>query len=292
MTAAGRMRVIRSPGSVRRQVRAWRAAGERIAFVPTMGYFHDGHLSLFRRARGRGDRVVASIFVNPAQFGPREDFRTYPRDLPRDLDLARAEGVDLCFVPEAERMYPAGHRTEVHVTGFENVLEGATRPGHFGGVALVVLKLLHLVEPDVLVLGQKDAQQAVVLEKMISDLDLPVRVVRGAIVREPDGLAMSSRNAYLSSEERRAAPVLRRALVRVERAAGEGERSATRLLGLVREEFAGEPLARLDYAAMVDARSLAPVKRLEGRVLVPVAAWLGRTRLIDNVELVAPGEGR
>jgi len=292
MTAGPRMRVLRSPEAVRRQVRAWRAAGERTAFVPTMGYLHDGHLSLVRRARRNADRVAASIFVNPAQFGPREDFGAYPRDLPRDLGLLRSEGVDLCFVPATGRMYPPGHRTEVHVTGLEDVLEGASRPGHFGGVALVVLKLLHVVEPDVLVLGQKDAQQAVILERMIADLDLAVRVARGPIVREPDGLAMSSRNVYLSPEERRAAPVLRRSLVRVERAARNGERSAARLLKLVRDEFAREPRARLDTVAVVDAASLEPLKRLRGRVLVPVAARLGRTRLIDNVEFTVEEDGR
>jgi pantoate--beta-alanine ligase len=291
MTPAARMRVLRSPEAVRRQVRAWRAAGDRVAFVPTMGYLHEGHLSLVRRAHRHAGRVAASIFVNPTQFGPREDFRTYPRDLPRDLGLLRAEGVDLCFVPETDRMYPPGHRTEVHVTGLEDVLEGASRPGHFGGVCLVVLKLLHMVEPDVLVLGQKDAQQAVVLERMIADLDLAVRVVRGPIVREPDGLAMSSRNVYLSSENRRAAAVLRRALARVERAVGEGERSAARLQSLVRKEFAAEPRAHLETVAVVDARTLEPVERLRGRVLVPLAARLGRTRLIDNVELTVSAEG-
>ena len=278
------MRVVRTLETVRRQSRAWRREGETVAFVPTMGYLHEGHLSLMRLARRRADRVIASIFVNPTQFAPTEDFEAYPRDTARDLRLARAEGVDLCFVPDTGSMYRPGHRTEVHVTGLEAVLEGKTRPTHFAGVALVVLKLLHIVEPDILVLGQKDAQQAVVLETMIADLDLPVRVIRGRTVRERDGLALSSRNVYLSSEDRKAAPVLYRALRRARRAVQDGERSAARVLALVRREVAREPRVRLDYVAAVDARTLREVKRLRGRILIPIAAYLGKTRLIDNVE--------
>jgi pantoate--beta-alanine ligase len=257
-----------------------------------MGYFHEGHLSLMRRARRRGDRVVVSIFVNPTQFAPTEDLAAYPRDIPRDLTLARGAGVDLCFVPAAERIYRSGRCTEVRVTGLESRLEGATRPTHFAGVALVVLKLLHLVEPDVMILGQKDAQQAVLLERMVEDLDLPVKVVRGATRRERDGLAMSSRNVYLSPEDRRAAPILHRALVLAQSAARGGERSAAKLLSLIRRELAAESRVRLDYAAVVDARTLEGLDRVEGRVLIPIAAYLGRTRLIDNVEFQAPRRTR
>lgn len=281
------MRVVKDPAALRRVVRGWRADGQRVAFVPTMGYFHEGHLSLMRRARRYGDRVVVSIFVNPTQFAPTEDLAAYPRDIPRDLTLARGAGVDLCFVPAAERIYRSGRCTEVRVTGLESRLEGATRPTHFAGVVLVVLKLLHLVEPDVMILGQKDAQQAVLLERMVEDLDLPVKVVRGVTRRERDGLAMSSRNVYLSPEDRRAAPVLHRALVRAQRAARGGERSAAKLLSLIRREVAAEPRVRLDYAAVVDARTLEGLDRVEGRVLMPIAAYLGRTRLIDNVEFQA-----
>ncbi len=286
----GAMRVVKAPASVRRQVRDWRRRGERVAFVPTMGFFHEGHLSLMRRAGKLADRVVVSIFVNPTQFGPREDFRTYPRDVPRDLAQARETGVDLCFVPGVEAIYPPGHRTGVRVAGLEDVLEGRTRPGHFAGVALVVLKLLHITEPDILVLGQKDAQQARILEIMIDDLDLPVRVVRGPVVREPDGLAMSSRNVYLSPGERAAAPVLHRALTEARREIRAGERSAARLLSRLRKRVAAAPGVKLDYAAAVDARTLEELKRLRGRVLIPVAAWVGTTRLIDNLELTVNGD--
>ncbi len=292
MSGAGPMRVVKDPAVLRRVVRGWRADGQRVAFVPTMGYFHEGHLSLMRRARRHGDRVLVSIFVNPTQFAPTEDLAAYPRDLPRDLTLARGVGVDLCFVPAAERIYRSGRCTEVRVTGLEGLLEGATRPTHFAGVTLVVLKLLHLVEPDVMILGQKDAQQAVILERMVEDLDLPVKVVRGATRRERDGLAMSSRNVYLSPEDRRAAPVLHRALVRAQRAARGGEHSAAKLLSLIRREVAVEPRVRLDYAAVVDARKLESLDRVEGRVLIPIAAYLGRTRLIDNVEFQATRRSR
>jgi pantoate--beta-alanine ligase len=285
MTLAPHMRVLRTPAAVRRQVRAWRQKGQRIAFVPTMGFFHDGHLSLMRRARRHADRVVVSLFVNPTQFGPAEDFTRYPRNLPRDLALARSARVDLCFVPGPDTMYASDRRTEVHVTGLEHALEGAARPTHFAGVALVVLKLLHIVEPDVLLLGQKDAQQAVVLERMIRDLDLPVKVVRGPIVREHDGLAMSSRNVYLKGDERRAAAILSRALRRARAVIQGGERRAATVLRAVENEIAREPGVRLDYVAAVNGRTLAPVDRLEGRVLIPLAAFVGRTRLIDNLEL-------
>jgi len=290
MTPSPRMRVLKSPSGVRRQVRAWRAAGERTAFVPTMGYFHEGHLSLMRRARRLADHVVVSIFVNPAQFGPREDFAAYPRDTARDLGLARTEGVDFCFVPDPDKVFRPQHRTEIHVGGLESRLEGVSRPTHFAGVALVVLKLLHMVEPDVLVLGQKDAQQAVVLETLLADLDLPVKVVRGSTLREPDGLAMSSRNIRLDAGEREAATVLSRALFRARDEALGGERSGARILQLILREMGREPRARLDYAAVVDARTLDDLEHLRGRVLIPLAAQVGKTRLIDNVEFSMPEE--
>ena len=277
-----------SPARMRSLVRGWRGGGRRVAFVPTMGALHEGHLSLIRRARRRADRIAVSIFVNPRQFDRAEDLERYPRDLGRDLRLCRLEKVDACFTPAAGALYPPGHRTEVRVTGLESVWEGASRPGHFAGVTLVVLKLLHIVEPDLVLLGQKDAQQAVILERMIRDLDLPVRVLRAPVVREPDGLAMSSRNVRLTEVQRRAAPVLHRALVRARRAAREGERSPARLLKRIRREIEAEPAVRLDYAAVVDADTLEPLRRMEGRVLIPVAAFLGRVRLIDNVQFRLP----
>jgi pantoate--beta-alanine ligase len=254
-----------------------------------MGFFHEGHLSLMRRGRRLADRVVVSIFVNPAQFAPGEDLDRYPRDLPRDLRLAREQGVDLCFVPAADALYPPGHCTEIHVTALEHRLEGRARPTHFAGVALVVQKLLNIVAPDVLILGQKDAQQAVIVERMIRDLNLPVGVRRGPTVRERDGLALSSRNTYLTADQRRAAPVLWRSLRRARRAVRAGERSAARILALIRREIAAEPLVRLDYAAVVDARTLEDLTRLRRRVLIPVVAAAGRTRLIDNIELTVDG---
>jgi pantoate--beta-alanine ligase len=283
------MRTVRAVSGVRRKVQGWREAGERVAFVPTMGYFHEGHLSLMRRGRRLADRVVVSIFVNPTQFAAGEDLSRYPRDLPRDLRLARALGVDLCFVPDPETVYAPGHCTTIHVTGLEHRLEGRTRPTHFAGVALVVQKLLGMVAPDILLLGQKDAQQAVILERMIQDLNVPVRVHRGPTVRERDGLAMSSRNTYLTPDERRAAPVLWRSLRRARTAVRGGERSAARILRLIRREIASEPRVRLDYAAVVDAKTLEDLRTLRRRVLIPVAAYLGRTRLIDNVEFTVDG---
>ena len=278
------MKVMRAPEAVRRQSRRWRTKGHRIAFVPTMGFLHEGHLSLMRRASKLADHVVVSIFVNPTQFGAGEDFRSYPRNVSRDLELARRERVDVCFLPKAERLYAQDRATEVHVTRLEHLLEGVTRPGHFAGVTLVVLKLLNIVEPDVLLLGQKDAQQALILERMVRDLDVPVRVVRGPIVRERDGLAMSSRNVKLNPNERRAATILFRALKEGRALVAHGERKAATVLGRIRSRIGDEPLAKLDYVAAVDAVTLAPLERLEGRVLIPVAAWFGSTRLIDNIE--------
>jgi pantoate--beta-alanine ligase len=289
MSSTARMRVIRDPRAVRRQIRRWRTRGETVAFVPTMGAFHRGHLSLMQRARRVADRVVVSIFVNPAQFGPREDFAAYPRNPRRDLSLARREEVDLCFLPDTAALYPEGLTTEVHVAGLEHRLEGRTRPTHFAGVALVITKLLHITEPDVLLLGQKDAQQAVILETLVRDLDLPVRVIRGPVVREPDGLAMSSRNIHLDVRQRQAAPVLWRALSAARAAARNGERSAARIKAIVRREIRKERQLRLEYVALVDARTLEDLKTLRGRVLIPLAARLGRTRLIDNVEFQVDG---
>jgi pantoate--beta-alanine ligase len=288
MISPRRMRVLRDPRAVRRQIRAWRKEGMSIAFVPTMGFLHEGHLSLVRKARSLTDRVVASIFVNPTQFAPGEDLASYPQDIPRDLKLLRGENVDLCFTPDASEVYADDHRTEIHVTGFDTVLEGSSRPTHFAGVALVVAKLLHITEPDVLVLGQKDAQQAVVLETMVRDLDMAVRVVRGLTVRESNGLALSSRNAYLDSEQRAAAASLWRSLRKARQAARSGERSAARIKQLVRREIGKEPGVRLEYTAVVNARNLEEIKKLEGRVLIPIAAYVGKTRLIDNVEFEVP----
>jgi len=284
--------------AVRTAVARWKARGERVAFVPTMGAIHAGHLRLVQRARagapgpvrrrsGRAcSRVVASIFVNPLQFGPHEDFRGYPRPLRRDRALLAQAGVDLLWEPRVADLYPAGHRTRVRVEGLGDLLEGASRPGHFDGVATVVAKLLNVVQPDGLWLGQKDAQQAVLIERMCRDLEVPVRVRRGATVREPDGLACSSRNAYLKPGERTQAAALARGLAAARRALRAGERSAARLERAIRQVWRRFPLVRGEYVAVVDARTLEALPTLPRarRVLVAVAARVGRARLIDNFE--------
>jgi len=271
-----------------RDLRAARAAfrrrGETVAFVPTMGAIHEGHLSLVRLAARSADRVVASIFVNPLQFGPREDFRRYPRPIRRDRARFAAAGVDLLWEPRVEDVYPHGDRTRVRVEGLTGVLEGASRPGHFDGVTTVVARLLHAVQPDVLWLGQKDAQQAIVIERMCADLLVPVAVRRGPTVRERDGLALSSRNAYLDARERQHAVALSQGLSSARVLLERGERSAARLVAAIRREWAGYPLVREDYVAVVDAATLEPVRRVRGRVLVAVAARVGPARLIDNFE--------
>ncbi|MBI5169017.1 MAG: pantoate--beta-alanine ligase [Candidatus Eisenbacteria bacterium] len=268
---------------LRRAVRASRRRGT-VAFVPTMGAIHDGHLSLVRQAKRSSRFVVASIFVNPLQFGPTEDYRRYPRPVRRDRALFAAAGVDLLWEPRVEDVYPPGDRTRVHVSELTEVLEGASRPGHFEGVTTVVMRLLGAVQPDVLWLGQKDAQQAIVLERMCADLLLPVRVRRGATVRENDGLAMSSRNAYLGAAERQQAVALSQGLASARVLLGAGERSAAKLAAAIRREWEGYPLVREDYVAVVDAATLRPVRRVEGRVLIAVAARVGPARLIDNIE--------
>jgi len=280
------LRRVVSPARVHGLVQGWKQAGLRVAFVPTMGAIHGGHLSLVRRARAAADRVVASVFVNPLQFGPGEDFARYPRPVRRDRALLARTGVDLLWEPRGADVYPPGHRTRVRVKGLGDVLEGATRPGHFEGVTTVVLILLETVAPHVLWLGQKDAQQAVLIERMARDLRLPVKVRRGATVREPDGLAMSSRNAYLAPAERAQAVALSRGLGAARAALVAGERSAARVVRAVREVWRRHPLVREDYVTVVDAQSLEPVKdvRAARRLLVAVAARVGPARLIDNFE--------
>jgi pantoate--beta-alanine ligase len=268
-------------------LRAWRAAVSGVVgFVPTMGALHDGHLSLVRRARRECERVAVSIFVNPAQFGPLEDFQSYPRDLSRDLNLLGAEGVDLVFVPAQSAIYPEGFVTWVTVERLAKRWEGASRPGHFRGVATVVLKLLNLVRPERAYFGEKDYQQLRVVERLVRDLGVPTAIVPCPTVREPDGLALSSRNAYFSPEERRAATVLWRALAAALDECVKGERSTARLCRVVKSVIGEEPLARLDYVAVADPETLEPVKQIDQRGAVCcLAAWVGKVRLIDNVRL-------
>jgi pantoate--beta-alanine ligase len=277
------MQVITAVAAMRAFSRAAREAGKRVGLVPTMGALHRGHLSLVERARAECGAVVVSIYVNPLQFGPSEDFRAYPRDPDRDSSLAGSAGCDVLFVPPDEGIHVPGHRTLVEVQGMQDVLCGRSRPGHFRGVATVVAKLFSIVQPDCAFFGEKDAQQVRIIRRMASDLHLGVPIVSCPIVREEDGLAMSSRNAYLSLEERRAAPVLYRALRAAAGRARAGETDAGRLVALVRDTIAREPLARLDYAEAVDGETLDPVTTARPGTLLAVAAWFGRARLIDNI---------
>ena len=270
-------------------LRSWRAVqsaeGRRVGLVPTMGYLHEGHLALVDEARHRTDAVVLSIFVNPLQFGPREDLARYPRDLPRDRSLAFSRGVDTLFVPSVDMMYPPG--SEVRVTPGETAerWEGAARPGHFTGVLTVVAKLFHLVQPDLACFGQKDIQQLTLIRRMVRDLDWPIEIVAGRTVREPDGLALSSRNAYLSADERRQALSLSRALLAAHRSFCEGEREAPKLEEGMRGVLDAEPGVRVEYIAIAEPESLRPIATVDGRTIVAIAARVGSTRLIDNINL-------
>jgi len=280
-------KVIRSPVEMRAWAEAARARGERVAFVPTMGALHEGHVSLLREGRARGDQLALSIFVNPTQFGPKEDLSRYPRDLPGDLEKAASAGTDVAYCPEPADVYPPGYETYVEVRGVSQGLDGGARPGHFVGVATVVCKLLHVVRPHVALFGEKDWQQLAVIRRMVADLDMGVEIVGMPIVREPDGLAMSSRNAYLSPADRTRALALSRSL-HVGRAHVEaGERDAAALVAAARAVL--EPAVdRVDYVELRDAATLAPVRRLERDAVLLVAAFVGTTRLIDNLRLPAP----
>jgi pantoate--beta-alanine ligase len=262
-----------------------RAAGRRIALVPTMGALHEGHLSLVRLARGFGERVVVSIFVNPTQFGPAEDFERYPRELGADLGRLAAIGVDVVFTPGVEEMYPTGDSTWIEVEGLTDGMCGPFRPGHFRGVTTVVARLFHAAKPHVAVFGEKDYQQLQVIRRMTRDLRLDVEVVGGPTVREADGLAMSSRNAYLSPEARSQARTLYAGLCEARALAQAGERDAAYLAALVRERVEKEPLAEVQYVEVRDAATLEPVERLDRPVVLAVAAVVGGTRLIDNLVL-------
>ena len=259
-----------------------------IGFVPTMGYLHEGHLALATRARAENDSVAASIFVNPTQFGPGEDLARYPRDLPRDLQLLEAAGVDLVFAPEVREMYPEDFSTFVEVEDVTRGLEGAVRPGHFRGVATVVCKLFNIVDAERAYFGQKDAQQVVVIQRMARDLNFRTQIVVVPTVREADGLALSSRNAYLNPEERAAAPVLYRALEAARTAWQAGTRDAEALRARMRETLAREPLARVDYVSVANPRTLVELDQVGGEALASLAVRIGRTRLIDNL-LLTPG---
>ena len=258
-------------------------AGKRVGFVPTMGALHEGHLSLVRTARKQSDVVIASVFVNPKQFGPNEDFSKYPRDAERDSTMLAAEKTDYLFMPSVEEMYPAGATSWVTVEGLSEKLDGRSRPGHFNGVTTVVAKLFNIVQPDFAFFGQKDAAQVAVISKMVRDLNMDVRIVVCPIVREADGLAMSSRNAYLNPQQRKQALVLYRSLMRVQMLADRGENNAARLKVAGEQVIAEESAVKPDYFEVVNQETLDPVTDISGGALVAVAAQVGSTRLIDNI---------
>jgi pantoate--beta-alanine ligase len=277
---------------MRAACRAARQDQCRLGFVPTMGALHAGHISLVRAARQQCDAVAVSIFVNPTQFGPTEDFSKYPRTFERDCELLEAEGVAILFAPTIEEMYPPGAATFVTVEGLSDKLCGRSRPGHFRGVTTVVAKLFNIVEPDLAFFGQKDAAQVVVIRRIVRDLQFGVEIVVCPIVREPDGLALSSRNAYLNPEQRKQATVLYRALMRVQFLADHGESESARLIAAALEELMQQPEVRLDYFEIVDREILAPVASTTKGALVAVAAFVGTTRLIDNIVLHGAGVAR
>jgi pantoate--beta-alanine ligase len=282
------MRTLRTVAELRAQLKRERNEGRTVGLVPTMGAFHKGHVSLMERARAETDVVVVSLFVNPTQFGPSEDLAAYPRDEARDAAIAEEAGVDVLFAPPVEEVYPDGFQTTVSVGALAMPLEGAQRPGHFDGVATVVTKLLNMVGPDVAFFGQKDAQQALIVRRVARDLDIPTRIEVCPTVREADGLAMSSRNAYLAPAERERAVALRRALDAAEQAVAAGEHDATAVAMAARaalNPFGVEP----EYLALVSADTLTPVDRIDGEVLVALAARVGPARLIDNTLVTANG---
>jgi pantoate--beta-alanine ligase len=278
--------ILKTIGDLRRQVAAWRAQGETIGLVPTMGALHEGHLSLVRRSRADNRRTIVSIFVNPTQFGPNEDFARYPRDLAGDAAKLATVGADAIFAPDVTEMYPPGASTTVTVSGLTDGLCGPFRPGHFAGVATIVTKLLLQALPDVAYFGEKDYQQLQVIKRFVRDLDVPVRIEDVATYRETDGLAMSSRNAYLSAQERKAAPALHRVLSGIAADLAEGAPAAPSIEA-AKADLLRAGFAKIDYVEVVDADTLQPVERATGPTRVAAAAWLGVTRLIDNVPVKA-----
>jgi pantoate--beta-alanine ligase len=280
------MRVVETVSGLKAIIRAQKTAGKTIGFVPTMGYLHEGHMSLVRASVAENDFTVMSIFVNPTQFGVNEDFDKYPRDMKGDSEKAEKNGVDVLFAPSVEEMYLAGYSTYVEVTGeITAKLCGKSRPGHFRGVATVVTKLFNLAEPNKAYFGQKDAQQAAIIKKMAKELDMNLEVITCPIVREADGLAMSSRNVYLNAEERKAALVLSASLFDAEVRIKAGERNADKLLDGILKQIRSESLAQTEYVSIVNADTLEDIKQIKGKVLIALAVKFGKTRLIDNISV-------
>jgi len=279
------MKIYKNIKKISSAIDFFKKKGRIIGFVPTMGFLHDGHLSLIKRARRDADLVVVSIFVNPIQFGPKEDFEKYPRDLKRDLAICKDAGVDMVFVPDRESMYPRGFCTYVNVEGLTETLCGAKRPGHFRGVATVVTKLFNIIKPDIAYFGQKDAQQAIIIKRMVEDLNMGIKIKVMPIVREKDGLAMSSRNVYLNPEERRKALCLYNSLKLAEDLYKKGERNAKNIIEAMKEVILKEDNVKIDYVSIVDLDTLRDMDFIDKDALVAVAVWVGSTRLIDNIVL-------
>lgn len=277
------MKLVDSISRMTTLVKMLKKEGKSIGFVPTMGYLHEGHMSLVKAAKKHTDVVVMSIFVNPLQFGPEEDFEKYPRDIKRDEALAGDACVDVIFYPSVRDMYPEGYATYVNVESLTDQLCGASRPGHFRGVTTVVAKLFNIVKPDVAYFGQKDAQQVIVIKKMVRDLGMDIEIKAMPIIRETDGLAMSSRNLYLSEDERRSALVLNQSLEKALSLVASGERNSENVTKAIKELIARKPLVRTDYISIVDMKDLKDVSDISGEVLVALAAFVGKTRLIDNI---------
>ncbi len=277
------MKIIKSCSEIQKFCNSARYEGKTIGFVPTMGFLHEGHLSLMRRSRAENDLSVISIFVNPTQFGPGEDYSTYPRDLERDSEMAESVGVDVIFTPEVKDMYPNGYATFVNVEGLTNKMCGISRPTHFRGVTTVVSKLFNLVHPNRAYFGQKDAQQAIVIKRMTEDLNFDIQIIVMPIVREQDGLAMSSRNKYLNTEERKASLVLSQSLFLAQKLISQGNTDTKEIYNLIKDKISSEPLAKIDYIAIVDANNLEEVDKIKKNTLIALAVFIGRTRLIDNI---------
>jgi len=274
--------LIKEIKELRSLIKSWKREGLSVGFVPTMGALHEGHESLIKKAVEENDKVVVSVFVNPTQFGPNEDYDSYPRNIDKDSDVCMNAGATVVFNPEPSEMYFDNKSTSVSVSKLTDVLCGAKRPGHFDGVCLVVSKFLNIVTPDKAYFGQKDAQQVAVIKRMVRDLNIDVEIIACPIIREDDGLAKSSRNTYLSEKERNAALVLSRSLTITKDLLKNGERNATKLKNFIKEELSKEPLAKIDYVEILDSNSLEYVEIIEKNVLIPIAVYIGKTRLIDN----------
>lgn len=279
------MFVVENIKEIREIVKREKQAGKSIGFVPTMGYLHEGHLSLIKKAKEQNDFVVVSVFVNPTQFGAGEDYETYPREIERDSNLAKSVGADIVFNPSVEEMYPEGYQTDVEVQKITKMLCGASRPGHFKGVTTVVCKLFHIVNPDRAYFGQKDAQQVAVIQQMVRDLHMDLKIISCPIVREIDGLALSSRNTYLNEEERKAGLILSKSLFKAQVMIENGEHDGVKIRDFIIGNIDKEPLANIDYVEVLNAYSLEKVDELKGEILIAIAVKIGKTRLIDNIRI-------